>query len=65
MRRNRNMSKMNLSTIDDTFHIHTLRCGHASLDPAEEYVKAALEFGCKSITFTDHAPFPGIHLVAV
>lgn len=52
------MSKMNLPTIDYAFHIHTLRCGHASLEPVEEYVKAALEFGCKSITFTDHAPFP-------
>ena len=50
------MSKM--TTIDYAFHIHTSRCRHASLEPAEEYVKAALEFGCKSITFTDHAPFP-------
>ena len=58
MRRNRNMSKMNISVIDYAFHIHTSRCGHASLDSAEEYVKTALEFGCKSITFTDHAPFP-------
>lgn len=52
------MSKMKLSGIDYAFHIHTSRCGHASLEPAEEYVKAALKFGCKSITITDHVPFP-------
>lgn len=41
------------------FHIHTARCGHAAPDPAEAYVKTALELGLKSITFTDHTPFPG------
>lgn len=45
--------------IDYAFHVHTARCGHAAPDPAEAYVKTALELGLKSITFTDHTPFPG------
>lgn len=47
------------TSIDYAFHIHTARCGHAAPDPAEAYVKTALELGLKSITFTDHTPFPG------
>ena len=43
----------------DIFHIHTYRCGHASDENDEEYVKSAIELGAKQITFTDHAPFPG------
>ena len=45
--------------IDEAFHIHTVRCGHASADPAETYVQAACRLGWKRITFTDHGPFPG------
>lgn len=41
------------------FHVHTYRCGHASKDMDEMYVKRALSMGADSITFTDHAPFPG------
>jgi histidinol-phosphatase (PHP family) len=32
---------------------------HASNEVDEEYIKRAIELGAKSITFTDHAPFPG------
>ena len=45
--------------IDEAFHIHTVRCGHASADPAEAYVQAACRLGLKRVTFTDHGPFPG------
>lgn len=41
------------------FHVHTYRCGHASKDMDEMYVKRVLSMGADSITFTDHAPFPG------
>jgi histidinol-phosphatase (PHP family) len=45
--------------IDEAFHIHTVRCGHASADPAEAYVQEACRLGLKRVTFTDHGPFPG------
>lgn len=41
------------------FHVHTHRCGHASDEADEDYIKKAIELGAISITFTDHAPFPG------
>ena len=41
------------------FHIHTKRCGHASAESDEAYVQRAIMIGAQSITFTDHAPFPG------
>ena len=41
------------------FHVHTYRCGHASNESEEEYIKKAINYGVKKITFTDHAPFPG------
>ena len=41
------------------FHIHTYRCGHASNESDEAYVRKAIELGAESITFTDHTPFPG------
>lgn len=44
---------------DYVFHVHTYRCGHASNIKDEAYVKRAIELGASSITFTDHAPFPG------
>jgi histidinol-phosphatase (PHP family) len=43
---------------NDIFHVHTYRCGHASSETDEDYVEAAMKLGAKSITFTDHAPFP-------
>lgn len=43
----------------DIFHVHTYRCGHASMEQDEDYILAAEKLGAKSITFTDHAPFPG------
>ena len=43
---------------DTIFHIHTYRCGHASLEPDVLYVKKAIELGAKQIVFTDHCPFP-------
>lgn len=43
----------------DIFHVHTYRCGHADSIPDEEYVLKAIQLGATSITFTDHAPFPG------
>lgn len=40
-------------------HIHTWRCGHASDEPEEDYIKKAVEYyHAESISFTDHAPFP-------
>jgi len=44
---------------NDIFHVHTFRCGHAENVSDEEYVKAAISIGARSIWFTDHAPFPG------
>lgn len=41
------------------FHIHTYRCGHAENVSDEAYVKKAIALDAASITFTDHAPFPG------
>lgn len=41
------------------FHVHTYRCNHAANIADEMYVKKAIELGAASITFTDHAPFPG------
>lgn len=41
------------------FHVHTYRCGHASMETEDEYIKYAICHQMSSITFTDHAPFPG------
>ena len=41
------------------FHVHTVRCKHASDECDEDYVTAALELGAGKISFTDHSPFPG------
>lgn len=46
------MEKMEL------FHVHTVRCKHASNDNDEEYIVKAIGMGADKITFTDHAPFP-------
>lgn len=50
------MSNANYGNI---FHVHTHRCRHAANVSDEMYVKKAIELGAASITFTDHAPFPG------
>lgn len=50
--RNENIADTNI------FHVHTYRCGHASQDSDELYIKKAIELGASAITFTDHAPFP-------
>ncbi|WP_047375578.1 histidinol-phosphatase HisJ [Exiguobacterium sp. ZOR0005] len=39
-------------------HIHTPFCPHGSRDALEAYVAAARARGLKTITFTEHAPFP-------
>ena len=41
------------------FHVHTWRCGHASDEQDEAYIRKAVAMGAKYIIFTDHAPFPG------
>ena len=41
------------------FHVHTYRCRHATNETDEDYIKSAIVLGADSITFTDHAPFPG------
>ena len=43
----------------DYFHIHTWRCGHAQMVSEEAYIRRAILRGGKTITFCDHAPFPG------
>ena len=45
--------------LDYAFHVHTARCGHASSDTEEDYIKYAIKNGMRMITFTDHIPFPG------
>lgn len=41
------------------FHSHTSRCGHA-LGRDEDYVKAAIKAGMKTIGFSDHAMLPKV-----
>jgi len=41
------------------FHVHTYRCGHASMETEAEYIEKAIELGAEEIVFTDHCPFPG------
>lgn len=41
------------------FHVHTKRCLHATAENDEDYIQRAIALGAKSVTFTDHAPFPG------
>lgn len=38
------------------YHTHTYRCGHAS-GSDEDYVKAAIEAGYRTLGFSDHAPY--------
>ncbi|MGB8001101.1 MAG: histidinol-phosphatase HisJ [Anaerobacillus sp.] len=39
-------------------HIHSPYCPHGSTDKFEAYVEAAIKFGYKGMTFTEHAPLP-------
>lgn len=39
------------------YHTHTYRCGHASMEPDENYVIEAIKSGLKDLGFSDHAPF--------
>ncbi|MFN3366209.1 MAG: histidinol-phosphatase HisJ [Exiguobacterium mexicanum] len=39
-------------------HLHTPFCPHGSSDSLEAYVDRALGLGIKTLTFTEHAPFP-------
>lgn len=39
-------------------HLHTPFCPHGSNDPLHMYVEQALARGIKTLTFTEHAPFP-------
>ena len=59
--RRKRMKDLNSHCINqkEIFHAHTWRCGHAGEEREEAYVKKAIQLGAKSITFTDHAPFPG------
>ena len=41
------------------FHVHTWRCGHASDEQDEAYIRKAVAMGAKYIVFTDHVPFLG------
>ena len=50
---------MSTLLVNDIFHVHTYRCKHAGYDPDEAYVEKAIDLGARSLTFTDHAPFPG------
>ena len=45
--------------MSEIFHVHTLRCKHAGVDPDQAYIEKAIELRASKITFTDHAPFPG------
>lgn len=38
------------------YHTHTYRCGHA-IGQDEDYVKAAIKTGYKTLGFSDHAPY--------
>ena len=40
------------------YHTHTIRCGHAA-GADEEYIRAAIQRGIKTLGFSDHTPHPG------
>lgn len=42
--------------MDYNFHSHTWRCKHAQMVDDEEFVKAYIQNGFKTIAFTDHTP---------
>lgn len=52
----------NIAVIEDSqhihnFHTHTYRCKHAAGDVAD-YCKAAVDFGMKTLGFSDHSALP-------
>ena len=52
--------------LENNYHTHTARCGHA-IGTDEEYVLKAIEIGVKELGFSDHVPFkngsqPGIRM---
>ena len=52
--------------LENNYHTHTARCGHA-IGTDEEYVLKAIEAGIKELGFSDHCPFkngsqPGIRM---
>lgn len=48
------MQKFNL-------HTHTFRCGHAS-GTDDQMVLSAIETGFELLGFSDHMPYPELHL---
>ena len=48
------MQKFNL-------HTHTFRCGHAS-GTDDQMVLSAIEAGFEQLGFSDHMPYPELHL---
>lgn len=44
---------------DRIYHVHSVRCGHASDEPDEAYVRAAVSLGAKELSFSEHMPIPG------
>ena len=52
--------------LENNYHTHTYRCGHA-VGTDEEYVLRAIEAGIKELGFSDHVPFkevsqPGVRM---
>lgn len=44
------------NSMDYNFHSHTWRCKHAEMVDDEEFVKAYIKNGFKTLAFTDHTP---------
>lgn len=42
-------------------HTHTYRCGHAA-GTDEQYIQSAIEAGIEILGFSDHMPYPQLHL---
>ena len=50
--------KINTSLPKFNYHTHTKYCGHASSEPAEDYIQKAIQAGMKQLGFSDHVPLP-------
>ena len=44
---------------DRIYHVHSVRCGHATDEPDEAYIRAAIALGAKELSFSEHMPIPG------
>ncbi len=44
---------------DRVYHVHSVRCGHATEEKDEEYIEAAISLGAKELSFSEHMPVPG------